>query len=322
MSGLQRKILVSCLGCLFSLAASCQLDSGVYTGFERMKGYDPPRKWYHLNTVYIRHDSVFLYKEPVYIHRKDTVHSASDGAFYYYFGKFEQADTTIQVVLAKNRCDYCIRMARVDSTTGYMYPVIDTIRMGASRTPGGFVLGGVSYTRKEYNLHAFPQDFEKLFYTDDNDVYRINPPGQYRLIRQSIGLFLQSDSLKLTEDTIYICSDRVEPSLNTGRDTLLEVLDPASLDVHYPGKKIVYVSYADLKARQVFATHVCRFVQIGEIIDYKKAARIRLTYRLFPPPHAKGFSERQFETLLEFTKTGDGYQLEEAFGVGFELIEQ
>lgn len=39
-----------------------------------------------LDNAYIRNDSVFLYKQPIHIRKKDTVYSASDGAFYYYLG--------------------------------------------------------------------------------------------------------------------------------------------------------------------------------------------------------------------------------------------
>ena len=72
--------------------------SGYYIGLERMcskneKGkkecYDPPKKWYHLNHLSIDKDSVFLYQEPVILKNRDTLYSASDGAFFYFAGKIE-----------------------------------------------------------------------------------------------------------------------------------------------------------------------------------------------------------------------------------------
>ena len=57
-------------------------------GIERMPGYDPPGKWFHLNTAYLRNDTL-LSKAPIMIHKKDTIHSASDGGFYYYFGTLQ-----------------------------------------------------------------------------------------------------------------------------------------------------------------------------------------------------------------------------------------
>ena len=52
----------------------------------KIECYDSPRKWYHLNKILIDKDSIFLYKLPVMIDKRDTIYSASDGAFYYYFG--------------------------------------------------------------------------------------------------------------------------------------------------------------------------------------------------------------------------------------------
>lgn len=299
--------------------AHCQLNNGVYQGLERMAGYDPPRKWFHLNTAYVRHDTLFLYKEPIMIRKKDTIHSASDGGFYYYFGSLHLQDTTLSVRLAKTNCDYCARRFRVDTATGFQYPIIDTTEYKIRKTANGFSMNGIQYTLKNKNLDPFP---EEMFYPSPNDIYRINPPGQYKLISQSIATFLSSDSLKLNGDTLYICTDRFERNLVTGKDSILESLDPSRLNIHYRDKQIVYIDHLSLKTRMAKARNPFRFFQIGEIIDYKQAARITLTYKILVPLSVRGFSQRQYNTLLEYNKSGDAYTLTEGPFIGFELIEK
>src|SRR5450631_2710673 len=109
--------------------------SGEYKGFERMcwineKGklecFDQPRKWYHVNKLYIENDSAFLYQEPVQIKKKDTSYSASDGAFFYYAGTITKSDSGRMIHLKKISCDYCYRPIQIDSITGFMYPVLTT----------------------------------------------------------------------------------------------------------------------------------------------------------------------------------------------------
>jgi hypothetical protein len=316
---LYMRIIITIAFCLFTMKTFCQLDNGVYQGLERMTGYDRPRKWYHLNTAYVRNDTMFLYKRPIVIHRKDTVYSASDGGFYYYFGRINKLDTPLSVQLSKNNCDYCAVRFKMDTSTGFSYPIIDTVEYIIRKTSNGFSFNGVQYTLKRKKLEPF---WEERFYPDKNAVYRINPKEQYKLISQSIETFLASDSLKINDDTIYICSSRYEINLVTGKDSILEPLDPSRLNVHYQDKQISFIDYVALKARMEKESKPFRFVQIGEIIDYKKAARINLTYRILVPDFIKGFSERQYQTLLEYNKSDDDYILREKPFIGFMLIEK
>jgi hypothetical protein len=95
--------------------------NGMYVGLEEMCWTDstgkkdcysdparPKRKWYHLGYLKIKGDSAFLDQNPVNIGiKKDTLWSASDGAFYYYSGTVQKSDTTISINLKELFCDYC-----------------------------------------------------------------------------------------------------------------------------------------------------------------------------------------------------------------------
>jgi hypothetical protein len=79
--------------------------------------YDPPRKWYHLNHLYLTQDSAFLYQEPVTFHKRDTLYSASDGAFYYFAGKINQEGENKTITFTMTSCDYCAWPIIIDSVT-------------------------------------------------------------------------------------------------------------------------------------------------------------------------------------------------------------
>ena len=70
--------------------------------------FNPKWKWYRLNVLKIRGDSVFLDQIPISIYKKDTTYSAADGGFYYYQGKISKlTDTTFSINLIEIFCDYC-----------------------------------------------------------------------------------------------------------------------------------------------------------------------------------------------------------------------
>ncbi len=146
---------------LFSLALTSNLysqpENGLYKGLERMrwtdeKGnahyYDAPRKWYHENLLLVDNDSFFMYKVPVQIIGKQKKYSPSDGAFYYYYGVTQQTDTGTIVSLTMNNCDYCGHEIRIDTTTGYMYPVAKVENYKLSKSANGIKIGGVVYSRE------------------------------------------------------------------------------------------------------------------------------------------------------------------------------
>jgi hypothetical protein len=160
---------------VFGLIALTTLSQRYYTGLERMcwinnngntECYDEPRKWYHLNTLLIENDSLFIYKVPVIIEKTDTLYSAADGAFYYYHGKLIQNDTNSVAILTMHNCDYCVSQVRIDSETGSMFPIsmIDTLKV--IKRGNDLVLGNVMYRIDNQHTDYFPG--KNYFYLDSN----------------------------------------------------------------------------------------------------------------------------------------------------------
>jgi hypothetical protein len=63
--------------------------------------------WYSLIYIKIKSDSIFLDDYPVSIYKKDTIHSASDGGFFYYKGLCKKSDSILALNLKELFCDYC-----------------------------------------------------------------------------------------------------------------------------------------------------------------------------------------------------------------------
>lgn len=94
---------------------------GIYIGLQAMCWTDsagkkdcykdptkPQYKWYHATKIKIKGDTVFVDQNPICIYKKDTLYSASDGAFFYYIGSItQQADSSISLHLTELYCDYC-----------------------------------------------------------------------------------------------------------------------------------------------------------------------------------------------------------------------
>ena len=109
------KILFIC-GIVFGI---CALENaygqsnkdGSYVGLEDMHYVSREKhsmfKWYHLTHVTIKDDSVWVYQNPVAIHKHDTIWSSSDGAFYYYEGMVTIKERQIAMNLSMTNCDYC-----------------------------------------------------------------------------------------------------------------------------------------------------------------------------------------------------------------------
>ncbi len=69
---------------------------------------NPKWKWYRLNLLKIKGDSIFLDQSPISIYKNDTSYSASDGGFYYYHGTLTKtSDSTFSINLTEIFCDYC-----------------------------------------------------------------------------------------------------------------------------------------------------------------------------------------------------------------------
>ncbi len=65
--------------------------------------------WFHLTHIKFIGDSVFLDQNPITIHRTtgDTMYSASDGGFNYYYGTYEQKGLRFVLHCKQLFCDYC-----------------------------------------------------------------------------------------------------------------------------------------------------------------------------------------------------------------------
>lgn len=306
-----------------------QVENGLYKGLERMcwtddKGkvycYDAPRKWYHENLLLVDNDSFFIYKVPVQIVGKKKIYSASDGAFYYYFGKAKKADTGTTVSLTMNNCDYCGHRVKIDTVTGFMYPVATVEAYKLSRSADGLRIGDVIYNKTTSKEDYFPS--KHMFYFDSNSIYRHDPKEQYKLISTGIKSFLQTKDLKLDNDTLRICTDRVSDEQIT-KTSIIETLDPARIKIDTTGITVIYYTQSELKKLTVNSDKPIRYIEIGRIIDYWKAARISFEYIISLPKNIHNFSERQFSNMFEYNKIGTEYMLADKLPEnGWGLVEQ
>jgi len=309
---------------LSTLKLFAQVENGFYKGLERMcwttdKGkvhcYDAPRKWYHENLLLIEKDSFFIYKVPVQMVGKKKVYSASDGAFYYYFGTTQQTDTGTIVSLTMNNCDYCGHRVKIDTTTGFMYPVAKVENYKLANVSKGIKIGDVVYYRTAQKENYFPG--KQIFYFDSNSIYRHDPIRQYKLISTGVKNFLQTKELKLDNDTLRICIDRIID------DSIAETLNPANLKIDTRGIIFSYYSRNELKNLTANSKEPIRYIEVGKIIDYWKAARVSLKYVIALPKNIHNFSERQFGNLFEYNKVGLEYLLADKLPENnWELIEQ
>jgi len=295
---------------LFTLKSFSQVEIALYKGFERMcwtndKGkiecYDAPRKWYHENLLLIDKDSLFIYKVPVQIVGKKKIYSASDGAFYYYFGTVTQTETGTIVSLTMNNCDYCGHRVKIDTATGFMYPVAKVETYKLTKSADVLKIGNVLYNKTTGKEDYFPP--KQMFYFDSNSIYRQDPKQQYKLISVGIKNFLQTKDLKLDNDTLRVCIDRVND------DSIIETLDPAKIKIDTTAFTVIYYTQSELIRLTVDSGKPIRYIEIGQIIDYWKAARISFKYIISLPKSVHNFSERQFSNMFEYNKVGTEYVL-------------
>lgn len=288
--------------------------SQFYQGLERMcwknndnkiECFDSPRKWYHSNTILIEKDSIFIYKVPVKTEHGKMLFSASDGAFYYDFGIIKQFGRTKKVFLTGYNCDYCGKMIRLDSITGFKYPEPRLDTLDISKIKGGIKIGKTNY-KLFYPNRKFYFPSKELFYFDSNSISRINPTKQYQLIAQGIKDFVKTNELKLDKDTLRICTERF--SLYE-KNSLVELLNPKFLKIEIPNVVLQFFSENELVQKASTENRVIRFVAINNIYDYWKMARIDLTYKILIPKGIHGFSERQYQNSFTYNKYDYKYVL-------------
>ena len=134
--------------------------NGLYEGLEEMCWIDsegkkdcymdsitPERKWYHLGSLKIKDDSVFLDQNPINIGlNNDTSWSASDGAFYYYSGTFQKKDTIIEFDLKELFCDYCPHAEKIQPD-GTREIIKRTKQLKGYITDKGIIINDYLYAR-------------------------------------------------------------------------------------------------------------------------------------------------------------------------------
>lgn len=285
-----------------------------YRGLERMcwttqhgktECYDSPRKWYHLNTVLLDNDSIFLYKIPVQIQNKDTIYSASDGAFYYYLGVIKKSDTNNIAYLTSHNCDYCGTRIQEDSLTGFNYPIPRLDTLTVTKRNHILTLGETNY-RAINPTKDFYFPARNLFYFDSNSISRRDPKGQYALISKGIKNFLQTKQLKLDNDTLRICIDRYD---FLEQKSFIETLIADSIDIDTTNLHFNFLTRNQLREKSNRENKVVRYIEINEIIDYWKAARIEMTYKIIVPKLIHKFSEREYSNSFEYYKVRRTYEL-------------
>ena len=124
--------------------------------------FNPKWKWYRLNVLKIKGDSVFLDQSPISIYKKDTSYSASDGAFFYYHGALTKlTDTTFSINLTEIFCDYCGELVEKQKD-GTMKRVYRTKTYLCKLTKDGFLANDILYKRtiiKDMLLSEHPKPF-------------------------------------------------------------------------------------------------------------------------------------------------------------------
>lgn len=277
--------------------------------------YDALRKWFYENSLFIDNDTFFIYKVPVQFVGKKKIYSASDGGFFYYYGTVKQTDTGSILNLTMHNCDYCGREMKTDTTTGFNYPISKIESYKMTTLPKGLKIGNVVYNKTQQADKYFPP--KKIFYYDSNSISRHDPKEQYQLISTAIKNFLQTKQLKLDNDTLRISLDRINDHV------IIETLDPNNLHIDTTGIVFKFYTQKQLKALTASSNQPIRYVEVGQIIDYWKAARVSIDYVISLPKSVHKFSEYQLSNLFEYNKVGAEYLLVEKLPENnIELIEQ
>ncbi len=125
----------------------------------------------------------------------------------------------------------------------------------------------------------------------------MDPKGQYRLISAAIKNFLQTKDIKPDSDTLRISIDRYSDH------SPIESLNPVNIKIDTTGIVLCfYTQKKELKQLVSNSTKPIRYIEVGQIIDYWKAARVSLKYIIALPKTIHHFSEKQFSNLFEYNK--------------------
>ena len=135
----------------------CHTDSmGVKTCFgDNLESND---KWYHLSYLKLDGDSVFLDMYPISITEVgDTLHSASDGGFYFYKGVFSGSDE-LNIELTEVYCDYCATQVKKINDNEYR-PIKRKLRLQGKFLDGTLHINGRQFKRNNNNRLMESENF-------------------------------------------------------------------------------------------------------------------------------------------------------------------
>lgn len=124
--------------------------------------FNPKWKWYRLNFLKIKGDSVFLDQSPISIYKQDTSYSASDGGFFYYHGELIRlTDSTFSIKLTEISCDYCGKPVekQKDGTFKRIYRVKTYL---CKLNSDGFWANGILYKRTTKNDNLISEKPQKI----------------------------------------------------------------------------------------------------------------------------------------------------------------
>jgi len=123
--------------------------------------------------------------------------------------------------------------------------------------------------------------------------------------------------LSLDHDTLRVCLER------KSFDSVIESLDPGKIRLDTANITLAFYTTAELNRLTATSARPVRYIQLTQIIDYWKAARIEMTYAISLPESIHHFSEREYHALFEYKKSANNYVLlGEPEPSGWSLVEQ
>jgi hypothetical protein len=130
----------------FSTASHAIADEN-YVGLEPMQSESPhlpDALWYHENTIVLRNGELILDKDPIWIQNGNKGHSAADGGFVVYRGRFLSKNGRLYVALRPFASDYISFPVGPGACEPYSNIDIFPVKV----TENGFWINGVFYTKQ------------------------------------------------------------------------------------------------------------------------------------------------------------------------------
>lgn len=115
---------------------------------------NPNKKWFHKNLLKINKDSVYLDRVPISKIGKKTLHSASDGGFYYYSGIVKTENGQKVIELTEISCDYCPELVSENSRE-----VIQKRKLFGKITNNVIEINNVKFSDIEYTERKLTSEY-------------------------------------------------------------------------------------------------------------------------------------------------------------------